>query len=297
MLRSLAGVGAFCMILCAPVVCVVEQLPSFEVASLRLAPRSRASSRTTEARVDIGQPLQAVVLWAFRVAEYQLIAPDWLSQVFVEIHATMPSGTTVDQVPDMLRRLLVERFAIVVHSEQRSIDGYQLSIGAGGIKMPEVDAVDEFNKRSEPQLTSSGRPRSDRVMDTPAGPVRWVEIAGGTRWITSRTMYERTVTRSGSIINATRMTMAELVPFLALNLDAPVIDKTGLAGIYQFKIELPQDATANRLFAQLGERVDTTPQTISASRAVESLGLKLERRRTSAEVVVIDAMKRTPSEN
>jgi uncharacterized protein (TIGR03435 family) len=111
-------------------------------------------------------------------------------------------------------------------------------------------------------------------------------------------MYERTTAASGTAtINAIRMTMSELVPILAVNLDEPVIDGTGLTGIYQFRIDLPRDATITRIFRTLGAGGDTTPTGVSTFKAVEDLGLKLERRRTPVDVVVIDSIKRTPSVN
>jgi uncharacterized protein (TIGR03435 family) len=106
-------------------------------------------------------------------------------------------------------------------------------------------------------------------------------------------MYDNTQSVSGTRnIDAARMTMAELVSLLAFNLDEPVVDGTGLTGVYRFKIELPPDLGMPRL-------PGSSPRTsgVSTFKAVEGLGLRLERRPTPVEFIVVDSINRTPTEN
>jgi hypothetical protein len=79
--------------------------------------------------------------------------------------------------------------------------------------MADVQAVDEIDKKFDPQFTSSGQPMTDGVRETPDGPVRTMALPRGMRQVTSRTIYdERTSTNNGTfVINAIRMTMTELV--------------------------------------------------------------------------------------
>jgi uncharacterized protein (TIGR03435 family) len=94
------------------------QAPRFEVASVRLSPGStQISRRLTDTRVDVTGGLNWVLFWAFRAQyyEFQISAPTWVNDVRVDIQATMPPGATVAQVPEMLQRLLAERFGLVVH--------------------------------------------------------------------------------------------------------------------------------------------------------------------------------------
>ena len=119
-----------------------RELPSFEVASVRMTSDNARVSRTlTDTKVDITASLNWVLSWAFRAQyyEFQISAPAWLSDAGVEIHATMPAGATVEQVPEMLQRLLAERFGLVMHREVRQTDGYELLVGPDGIKMREVE--------------------------------------------------------------------------------------------------------------------------------------------------------------
>ena len=55
-----------------------------------------------------------------------------MTDVRVDIQATMPPGATVAQVPEMLQRLLAERFGMVVHRETRQVDGYELERPSAG---------------------------------------------------------------------------------------------------------------------------------------------------------------------
>jgi uncharacterized protein (TIGR03435 family) len=282
------------------------QAPRFEVASVRLSPGStQISRRLTDTRVDVTGGLNWVLFWAFRAQyyEFQISAPTWVNDVRVDIQATMPPGATVAQVPEMLQRLLAERFGLVVHRETRQVDGYELVVGPDGIQMREVEPVNDLRTEFPPQVGRNGRPLNDTTQETPEGTVRTI----GNRKITSRTMYERNVIlggEGGSVFNAARMTMAELVPFLWETMDAPVVDKTGLTGVYQFTLTLPRGAMGERHIRELasgrlGASLSSAAPTggLSALKAIESLGLKLERRRVPLEVVVVDQISRTPTEN
>jgi uncharacterized protein (TIGR03435 family) len=171
--------------------------------------------------------------------------------------------------------------------------------------MREVEPVDELLKEFPPQFSSTGRQLNDRTVETPAGRVRTVSTPRGFIRITSRTMYERVlVPNGGPIFNATRMTMAELAPYLWETMDAPVVDKTGLDGVYQFTLALPRSAMIQRLMLQTaslrrGANLtgnEAAPE-VAAFKALEGLGLRLERRRVPVDFVVVDKISRTPTEN
>jgi uncharacterized protein (TIGR03435 family) len=82
-----------------------------------------------------------------------------------------------------------------------------------------------------------------------------------------------------------RVGMARLAGDLGKVLQAPVADLTGLAGKYYFACEFvrpggPEDANAGSLNA-----------------AMQSLGLRLEKRKTAVGVLVVDSIEKTPMEN
>jgi uncharacterized protein (TIGR03435 family) len=102
--------------------------------------------------VDITESLRGILSLAFRVmSPAQLVTP-WPPPFdeAVEIHATLPAGATVQQVPEMLQQLLTERFGLVTHRESRPMDAYELVVGVNGTTMREVDPVDELKKEFPP---------------------------------------------------------------------------------------------------------------------------------------------------
>jgi uncharacterized protein (TIGR03435 family) len=100
------------------------------------------------------------------------------------------------------------------------------------------------------------------------------------------------------------LSMAELLSELEPNVDKPIVDRTGLAGVYQFTLQLPRDEVRERALRALGVRVGsstlggTEPRSgASVFKSLESLGLRLERRTVSVEMIVVDKVSRTPTAN
>jgi uncharacterized protein (TIGR03435 family) len=277
---------------------------AFEVASVRLsAPDARGPSGISPTRVSLrGYPMPRLLEMAFRLHPSQLIAPGWVKDIRVEIQAIPPAGASRTQIPEMLQALLVERFGLLVHSERRSLEAYELVVADGGHKMREVEAADDLATTFP---SAPGLPNAlDRTLDELQGSVRLMGLPLGMRTITERSMYERIYTQHRTTeIRAIRMTMPELAGILTSNVDALVVDRTGLTGVYQFTLELPPDLSALKML--MGAGITTTiqgtplsePSGVSTFKAVEGLGLTLERRKTPLDVIVVDAMRRTPTEN
>jgi uncharacterized protein (TIGR03435 family) len=288
---------------------------AFEVASVRLAAGpGLTSQRMTDTRVDLSFiSMRAVLLMAFRVTGYQLDAPDWLAETRVTIQATMPPGATRQQVPEMLQRLLADRFGLVVRREPRAMEVHELSVGSGGHKMREVEPANELDRKfpvSEAAAIAKQRgiaiPQLDTVQDTPDGPVRTVRGDDlGVTTLTSRSTYKLTLNmdragRRTQTLDATRMTMAELATVLSTSIGQPVLDKTDLRGSYEFgSVELPIDAAvlemARRSILSRGGSLEVP--NVSVARELDSLGLRLERRRAPIDVIVVDKIERTPTDN
>jgi len=289
---------------------VAAQAPGFDVASVRLAPGPGITSqRMTDSRVDLSLiNLRALLLLAFRAKGYELTGPDWLAETRVSVQATLPAGATRQQIPEMLQRLIAERFHLMVHREPRPMDVYELVVAPGGHKMREVEAADELDKKFPPNKVAEqfgNADKVDTVQDTPEGPVRTVTGDDlGRTMITQRTMYKLTLnmdrlSRRTQSLDATRMTMAELAKVLTDVTGQPVLDKTDLRGTYQFgDVELPLDArvlgAAREAFASRG---GIEVPYVSESKSVESLGLRLERRRSTIDLIVVDSIDRAPTDN
>jgi uncharacterized protein (TIGR03435 family) len=99
--------------------------------------------------------------------------------------------------------------------------------------------------------------------------------------------------RSAGRIDAQRGTMHMLAALLSNWLERPVMDRTGLTGTYDYKVEYAQDS---------GPEIpaDAVPANFSGPSIFialqEQLGLKLESMRAEVETIVIDRAER-PSAN
>jgi uncharacterized protein (TIGR03435 family) len=272
---------------------------SFDVASVRIAtPGTRETERITPGRVEfLNVALRSLVLKAFRIELFQLVGPDWLAEARFDIRATYPSGVTPEQLPDMLQTLLVERFGLVAHREPRPVEAYELRVDRNGLRISEVSERNDLDASIE----SSVSERVTRDADDKVVRRRLLTAAEGSVGLTvvsGKSMYANILTTQGVVIDATRITMAEFAKLLTRNLGKPVIDLTDLAGLYRFKVKLDWDASImNRVSRGALASEAFAPTGISTSEAVAGLGLRLQPRGAPFDIVVIDAIERTPTAN
>lgn len=294
------------LMVCAILVPAVigAQRPRFEVATVRLVNTSDMTflARITEERVELVHALRSVLLSAYEVRNHQLVLPDWADQLTVDIRAIIPPGVTRQEVPEMLRALLVERFGLVTHRETRQMDAYHLLVGPSGPRMRSAQPLDEMDEKFEDAVLANGQPGTGSERQMPGGDSRVISVPGGLRRITPTTRYDLTFDKVSNTqtVDAVRMTMAQLVQVLTTTLGEPVIDGTNLGGVYQFRLTLPPEAfRTNRLFQTAGgaQAPASEPYSGSPFKAVETLGLTLERRPGPVDIIVVDSMRREPTEN
>jgi uncharacterized protein (TIGR03435 family) len=87
---------------------------------------------------------------------------------------------------------------------------------------------------------------------------------------------------------AKKVSMARLAEFLSTRVDRPVIDMTGISGIYDFTLEWAPDGNAP---------ADSGPTADIYTAIEQQLGLKLETRKAPVEMLVIDHAEKVPIEN
>jgi uncharacterized protein (TIGR03435 family) len=85
---------------------------------------------------------------------------------------------------------------------------------------------------------------------------------------------------------AGKLTMAYFAGLLSNMVDQPVVDETGLKGVYDIDIEWASDETAG---------MDSTPSLPAV--LADKLGLQIESRKTAVDIYVIDRVDRTPTAN
>lgn len=139
----------------------------FEVASIRptLTAGFRDSFTMHPGRVEIANvSLQRLMEYAFRLPEKQVDGPQWLHHwggPHFDILAKLPQGARADQIPEMIRALLVDRFKLVYHLEHRDQSIDVLVVSKSGLKLEEL--------ARPPALASPADPDAPANMQTVNG--------------------------------------------------------------------------------------------------------------------------------
>jgi uncharacterized protein (TIGR03435 family) len=255
---------------------------NFEVASVKAAPPP--DMRGMFVRVTGGPgskdpgrwtaenfSLSNLVTTAYGINYYQLNAPTWLNTERFNITATVPEGAKKEDLKVMVQHLLEERFKLAVHRDSIEMMTYELVVGKGGPKFKEAvetppDGAPPAGPPDLPKLDKDGYPQMERSgMSIMNNKARSRQTAG---------------------------TMAQLVSMLGAQLAAPVTDATSLTGKYDYT--LSWSAAAMRPNAS-ADADDTGPTLFIALQ--EQLGLKLEQKKEPVEIIVVDHIEKTPTEN
>lgn len=277
---------------------------TFEVASVKASnPAAGPFARTMggpgtkdPGRIQYSNmSLKWLLVTAYGVNDFQIEGPGWMETERFEIDATMSAETTKDQLREMLRNLLVERFKIAIHHETKDSSAYTLVVGKNGLKMAEALPVAPSPDDGPPLAVAPRQFERDRdgfPRLPPGGPPNILQFV---------------------VVNRARLqgrlqTMDDLTNRLAYLLGHPVANGTGLTGKYDFTLTFTTAGTT--LNNAPGPPLppppaeETTPNAAEAEvapdlfSAVQSqLGLKLEAKRTPVEVIVIDHVERTPVAN
>jgi len=119
---------------------------SFEVVSIREVDPMKLDP-TVRDHVDASQlfyrntDLKYLIMKAFGVTNYQCEVPEAVQRRIFEIKAKLPEGSTVDDISAMLQHLLVERFGLKWHFEDRTEKGYALVVGKSGPKLKQSEVA------------------------------------------------------------------------------------------------------------------------------------------------------------
>ena len=121
--------------------------PSFEVASIRPSSdqvaQVSAGMRIAGSQVRlVAMSLKEYIVIAYGVKPQQIVGPDWLGQTRFDLAATIPAGGSAEQVPEMLRALLADRFQMTMHRETKEFPVHLLGAAKGGPKIQPSTAPD-----------------------------------------------------------------------------------------------------------------------------------------------------------
>jgi uncharacterized protein (TIGR03435 family) len=114
--------------------------PAFEVASVKLHVSGSGGIPNAPGRFAGTFTVEGLIMRAHGLRTgQQLIGPEWIRALSLDVQAKMPDGATKEQIPSMLRILLADRLNLAVHQESRIMPVYELTVGKAGPKMKEVD--------------------------------------------------------------------------------------------------------------------------------------------------------------
>lgn len=242
---------------------------SFEVASVKPNKSGDTSGfiqRRPGGSFSVGnQTMQTLILFAYGIQGFQLVgAPDWMTterfDIVARASADIPPTPFGGISPEalMLRSLLEDRFRLSAHRETRDLPIYALVVArADGRPGPRLrrPTSDFCTRRFEAAAKGTDLP-------VPAGTV--CGIQGGSNELA-----------------AGAFPMTEFVRFLAARTGRVVVDRTGLAGGWDFDLKWSPPNTPN-----------PDPDRPSIFTALqEQLGLRLDATTGPVEVLVIDRLE------
>jgi len=232
--------------------------------------------------------MKVILLRAFGLDEDQVKGPEWVlddrfsSAGTYTILANVPPGTTKEQVNVMMRGLLKERFKLVYHVEKKQFDAYQLTVAKGGPKLRDAVGADGPLPPNAPGVPGIILDK-DGFRKLPAGSP---DIAG---------VDDNGITR----MTARMSTIADLITMLKRPVGSRhIIDKTGLAGMYDFKMQYAATGSRNEGQPAPGPVDNVSDPAPDVFAALErQLGLKLVKTKALLDLMVIDHIDKVPIEN
>jgi uncharacterized protein (TIGR03435 family) len=268
---------------------VGQQVPAFEVASIRpTADQSstQAGAQITQAQARFtGLPLKTYLGIAYKVQAPQIVGPDWLGTTRFDILAKLPDDAPATQVPDMLQTLLVQRFKLQVHRENRDSAVYGLELARGGLTMQRVPADRDVVNNGA--FTAGGSGSAQGL---------GVDLGRGSSYQFADNRFE-----------AKKLSMTLLAQALQTFVGRRIVDMTKDDGFYDFTLTVtPEEFLTMRIRAAQSAGVALPPEALrladsgsidSLIESLSKLGLTLESRRAPLEYLVVDHIEKTPTEN
>ena len=232
---------------------------------------------------------------AFDLRPWQLQAASPLDSERFNITAKVPEGATKEQFRQMQQNLLIERFGLKFHSEKKEMQGYELVLAKNGPKLKESEPEPPKDPASDPQKPPT--PPFKMTMGKDGFPVIPPGVNG---------MAMMPGRASGQWI---RTTMEKVAETLSGQMSKPVTNSTGLEGKYDVSLQWAPDQMGNvsspfgNVSSPLPGMENNAPAASESSgpnlftALQEQLGLKLQPKKVTIEIFVIDHIEKNPTEN
>ena len=237
-----------------------ESAPRFDIADVHVSPKNNTTYMSggvlRGGRYEIRRATMVDLIrtaWSLDNNDRILGGPNWLDLDRYDVIAKAPPSTTQEAAKLMLQNLLADRFKLVTHPDSKQMAALALTLGKGKPKMKETEG--KGYSCQAPEQASQ-----------PPGPIRKITLT------------------------CRNLTMEAFAPIVR-NMTGgtkPVVDKTGLAGAWDFDITwtpAPLLSLAGGDGIPLLEALD------------KQLGLKLEDEKIPMPVIVVDSASEKPANN
>ena len=223
--------------------------------------------------------LKQLIANAFDVRDYQIEGgPPWLTSDYFEVTANAGADASPDDVRSMLRTLLAERFGLRTHTDTRQAPLHVLMLAradgrlGSGLKRTTPECIQQIEDRKAGKSTGQAFNSNNRPTAPVCGAVFTMVNANGAQ-----------------MVMMGGMELTSLVRQISTQLAAPVVDRTGLTGLFDITLEF---MSARRIGGRAPglDPNSTEPMPVPIEAAIQpQLGLKLEKETGPLPIVVIDA--------
>jgi uncharacterized protein (TIGR03435 family) len=298
---------------------VPTRKPTFEVVSVKPGTSGAGGIGGDRFRMS-GFTLRALLAYAYgqnaALLPNQILgAPEWWErdQFSIDARADCSAGPIgMRQVHLMVQSMLEDRFQLKAHFETRDLPVYNLVVAKEGPK------IKRSEDQTEPTGVIGGNSNPAPLLcpplvsaDAPAPPrgvFCSIAMERCPRGGSANSAVSTTLTIGGLLVWRLRgeaVPIATLVNSIQPNAGRPVLDRTGLAGLFDYDVQYEAEAVSPALLAEAarlragaastGATTPLDPASLISS-GLQQLGLKLEPARAPIDVLVIDSVQK-PTEN
>ena len=268
---------------------VTAQEAKFEVASVRPSPegppaQGAAGVHITQQQVRFAYlSIRDYISIAYTLPIHRISGPDWINSTRFDIAAKFPEGAKEGDFPQLMQALLRDRFKLQAHRESRESPVYVLEVAPGGTKL--VAVPDDTPKDAPFSVTSSGDQNGVSA-----------DLGQGASFTFTNAKFE-----------VRKVVMQALVDVLGRFMDRPVLDLTKLEGRYNISFPMtPEEYMPMMVRSAVNAGITLPPQALqlldnpaisSVVDGLKSVGLLLQARKAPLDMLVVDSIERTPTEN
>jgi uncharacterized protein (TIGR03435 family) len=229
---------------------------AFDVASVKVSQRQVGpdyNNQLTYEPTGISArnvTLKRLLAEAYHLQQSQVSGPNWLGQKEYDVDAKAGGVVTKEQMALMLQSLVAERFSLTQHSETREMRVYELVVDKSGSKIHPINGAE----------TTSAQ----------AG----FHFHGDLRQFADPFAVQLSIPASNNPAEPARASTSQI----------PVVDRTGMPGIFDFSVDMRPELGTD-MFAAWQRALQ------------DQLGLKIESRKGNITVLVVAQAAKIPTAN